>query len=153
MVVSPRRDEDVRLSEVRMRGNIDLARESFVLGFDRTWSREDGKWRAKFEHRGEIEKVREERAEARKETDVSLKKQALLYKQERDLKLLMDLVSKNGTITAKAFAIQLGLSSSRGRPADIIEIAEARKLLVKCGGSEKNLGYRRPEDVQLGGIG
>ena len=66
----------------------------------------------------------------------------------------MSTIADNSTVN---YPLELGkaqqeIAHLRRREADIIEVAVGRKLLVKCAGPEKNLGYRLPEDVQLGGL-
>lgn len=57
--------DGTKLSDVRMRGNIDLRCEDFVLGFERTLL--INRWSAKLSHRGETEAVHDELAAKRRE--------------------------------------------------------------------------------------
>ena len=56
--------DDVKLADVRMRGNLDLQREDFVMGFVRVQVAE--RWTAQLSYRGEGEIVRDELAEKRR---------------------------------------------------------------------------------------
>jgi hypothetical protein len=60
-----------KLSDVRMRGNLDLRREDFVLGFERTQI--VNRWTAKLSHRGETEAVHDEIAAKRREKQAERK--------------------------------------------------------------------------------
>ncbi len=60
-----------KLSDVRMRGNLDLRREDLVLEFDRAQVAD--RWQARLSHRGEGEAVRDELAARRREKQADRK--------------------------------------------------------------------------------
>lgn len=147
IVVSPRRDDGEKVSEVRMRGNLDLRREGFVMSFERRHV--DGKWRAAFTDRGDIETSREEAASAKKNAKEEIAKQSIQDRLGKQIAHAVELAKKNGHVTRMQVAIAFGKSSDNTvKPA--FEEALARGVLVKCTGSEKNLGYRLPNATQKG---
>lgn len=60
-----------KLSDVRMRGNLDLQREDFVIGFDR--AQVDNRWTAQLSYRGETEAIHDEIAAKRREKQAERK--------------------------------------------------------------------------------
>lgn len=63
--------DETKLADVRMRGNLDLRREDFVLGFARTQIA--NRWTAQLSHRGDSEAVHDELAAKRREKQTARK--------------------------------------------------------------------------------
>jgi hypothetical protein len=103
VVMFPMRAEDgeaasgPQMSDVRIRGNLDLRRESLVLGFERTRG-EDGRWSAQLRDCGEVSRVRAEIAARHKEA-AAAKRIALAF------------IRRNGSCSNADLATALGLKS------------------------------------------
>lgn len=135
IVSRPLPHETDKIAEVRMRGNLDLRCESFVLGFQRELG-PLGHHQAKLSDRGEVKEVKEQVRKQRTD-DKELKKQQALeetYVKRRNLAL--ELAHKEGFVTQKRLAFACGLSSERAL-AGVFERLVAEKLLDRAG----RLGY------------
>jgi len=135
IVTSPlRNDSTEKLSEVRMRGNLDLRRESFALEFDRKELL--GKWRVKLVDRGELDTVKEDVRRDRSAEKESQKKAELEAKIARRRERAVHIASTRGFVTANALAAAEGLSSPRA-VADVLTALVNDRVLQRAG----KLGY------------
>lgn len=147
IVVLPRRDGEEKLSEVHMRGNLDLRREGFVLGFERRLKND--KWTAKFTDRGDIEQARERITETNKEARQEQRRVELESRIEKQLSKAIEIAKRKGHVNRLDVAVAFGHSTdSSVRPA--FDLGLSRGVLMKCKGTERNLGYRLPEATQKG---
>lgn len=102
-------------SEVHMRGNLDLRRESFVVGFERTIA-PGGRHVAKLSHRGEVETFRSKSGEERK-TAKELKRRseaAAVFDRRRTVAL--GIVRDKGACSAYDLATALGMTNQGVTP-------------------------------------
>jgi predicted HTH transcriptional regulator len=99
-----------------MRGNLDLRRESFVLGFERTKIEALDRWHAKLVDRGEVEEIKETAAKEQRENKQSKKREekAAEYRGRRDT--ILRIARERGHVTQPGAAIEIGCSSSALRP-------------------------------------
>ena len=102
---------DEKLSDVRMRGNLDLRRESFVLGFDR--AERGGKWSAGLSDLGDGDEVRARLASERKAKAEADKKADLAAEFERRRTLALEVMRREGACSTRRLADALGLKSPR----------------------------------------
>ncbi len=112
IVTTPIRTEtDEKLSEVRMRGNLDLRRESFALAFER--KEQLGKWKASLLDRGDIGEVKEAASKDRKIAKETKKKDDLLAEQTRRRDRAVMIARVEGSVTQRRLADDFGMSSER----------------------------------------
>jgi hypothetical protein len=131
--------ETEKLSEVRIRGNIDLQRESFVFRFERDLN-PLGQRFAKLHDRGEVKEVKDQVQQKRKDDKEQAKIRAAeeLYQKRKNLAL--ELAHKgDGFVTSKRLAAALGLSSDRA-VANVFERMLTDKVVVRAG----KLGFAIP---------
>lgn len=133
IVTTPLRLEGETMAEVRMRGNLDLRRDSFALGFERwtdpAWQ---GKHVAKLLDRGEVAKVKEEaksQKKQRKETDKKADA-AAKYRERRDTVIALAHKQK-GSVSQSGAALELGVAANTLRP--VFEALVADGVLKKTG--------------------
>ena len=106
----PLRVEGEHISELRIRGNLDLRREGFVLGFER--KEHLGRWHAKLVDRGEIAAIktelftkRREDATARKKAEMSA---AVNYRRTKAL----ELARVHGGVSGATLSLAVGVSAN-----------------------------------------
>lgn len=104
-----RTDTDEKVSEVRMRGNLDLETESFVLGFQR--QRLLDRWHARLVDRGPIEQIKNEVEKAKKDSKVEKKKADAKAKYEERRNRAIVIASSEGFVSQERVAREFGLSS------------------------------------------
>ncbi len=97
-------------AEVRMRGNLDLQRDGFVLGFERTQER--GRWQAKLIDRGEIAVVKEEAKKQVKDVKETAKRAEVARDFEARKNRALEILHRDGACSARALAAELGLRSA-----------------------------------------
>lgn len=131
IITTPLRSETEKLSEVRMRGNLDLRREGFTLAFERV--RLLDRWHARLVDRGEIDQVREEVKGAAKEAKEARKKAEFEAETQRRRAKAVEIASKNGSITARQLANEFGLASERGKIAETLNDLVREGVLVQVG--------------------
>lgn len=111
IVVSPiRQDNGPALAELRMRGNLDLRREGFIMGFERDQML--GKWRAKLVDKGEIGTVKQDLKKQRAERKESEKRETAAIEARRRRDRAIELARAGGVSQGK-LADALGLASAR----------------------------------------
>jgi RecA-family ATPase len=112
IVTTPLRTETELVAEVRMRGNLDLRRDSFVLGFERSKNTFD-RYRAKLVDRGDIEVIKEEASKQRKEAKKSKAREekAAEYRERREV--ILKLARERGAVSQASAALELGIGSPR----------------------------------------
>lgn len=128
-----------KIAEVRIRGNLDLRCESFVLGFSREQGPLGG-YQARLTDRGEVRDVKEAAKQRRSDEKEQAKIRAAeeLYQKRKNLAL--ELAHRDsGFVTTKRLAAQLGLSSDRA-VAGVFERMVAEKLVERAG----RLGFAIP---------
>lgn len=110
MLAKPVLDEHAttKRSEIRMRGNLDLGRESFALGFER-YADARGRMVAEVSHRGDIEDLRVDRKQAAMDRRIAARD--LEEKTRRDLAI--QIATREGNVSQAKLARALGLSSER----------------------------------------
>jgi RecA-family ATPase len=103
IVTTPIRNEtEERLSEVRMRGNLDLRRDGFVMGFERKNMLD--RWQARLVDRGDIAEVQEQVAKQQKDNKHEKKKQALVEENQKRKALAMYIAKNEGGVSGTRLA-------------------------------------------------
>ena len=138
IVTLPLRVEGEMLAEVRMRGNLDLTVESFVLGFERT--HDGNRWSARLSDRGEVGTMKEAAAKQRN-TDKKDKKRLEKQRenQERRDRALL-LVNTKGFVQQAELAEQFGVSNATIAP--VLQALVASGVLRK----DRYKGYVLADD-------
>jgi hypothetical protein len=139
IVSRPLPHETDKIAEVRMRGNLDLRCESFVLGFSREQGPLGG-YQAKLVDRGEVKDVKDsvKRQRSDDKEQAKIRSAEELYQKRKNLAL--ELAHKDsGFVTAKRLATALGLSSDRA-VAGVFDRMLTDKLLERAG----KLGFAIP---------
>jgi RecA-family ATPase len=131
IVSRPLPHDTEKIAEVRMRGNLDLRTESFVLGFHRELG-PLGRYQAKLTDRGEVAEVKDQVKKQRTDDKETKKRQALEETYQQRKNLALELAHKEGFVTQKRLAFAVGLSSERSL-AGVFERMVAEKLLEKAG--------------------
>jgi hypothetical protein len=98
-------------AEVRMRGNLDLRRESFVLGF-RRWSDEHGRQCARLEDLGAVSKVKDDAKKHRREKKAAEKAAEKTAELEKARAAALQLLNATGACSAYQLGERLGLSNT-----------------------------------------
>jgi predicted HTH transcriptional regulator len=130
-----------------MRGNLDLRRESFVLGFERTPS-PLGKMMARLLDRGDVAEVKEQgKQQKADERDAEKKRKAEEQYQKRKNAALELATKHGGFVTQKQLAAMLGFSSERTF-APVFERMVLERLLEPAG----KQGYMLPGTTRQGGL-
>jgi len=131
----------VKRSEIRMRGNLDLRRESFVLGFER-FADPRGRTVAAVTHCGDLDDLRAERKRSKQEQIAAVRDEENRVRRS----LALQIAARDGNVSQAKLATALGLSART--VADLLnEMVEAGQL-VRAGRS----GYGLPAvQVQIPG--
>jgi len=140
-------DEDtsgLQMSDVRIRGNLDLRRESLVLGFERTQG-EAGRWSAQLRDCGEVSKVRAEIVARHKEAAAAKRKEEAAAENHRRRGIALDIIRREGSCSNADLATALGLKSAQSA-APILRAMLADGLVVH----DSRRGYMFP-DLDKGG--
>lgn len=114
VVTTPIRTEGEMIAEVRMRGNLDLRCDSFVLGFERKHLLD--RWQARLVDRGEIAVAKENAAKQRKETKEKKKREDAMAEVQRREDIAIAIAKKEGCVSQFRLAKELGLSSRTMQP-------------------------------------
>lgn len=147
LVTSPLRTETELLAEVRIRGNLDLRREGFVMGFER--SQVDDRWRARLVDKGDIKVVKEEVQQAAKVAKVERKKREISSENARRRQLALHIAKTEKSVSGVRLARELGLESPRGYVSQTLLELEKEGLLVR----HHRLGYLLVEESKQERIG
>lgn len=133
VVTNPIRTEEGAgyMAEVRMRGNLDLRCDSFVLGFERKQLLD--RWQTKLLDRGEVGEVKRDVAKARKEEKQRAKAEQAAHEYNRRRTLALDICNRTGHVSGTTLAAALGLSSSRGYVAATLDSMVRDGVLRKAG--------------------
>lgn len=145
IVINPLRLDGELMAEVRMRGNIDLTRETFVLGFERWKSEEWGqRWCAQLKDRGDAEQLKEAAKKQRREKKANEKKadRAAEYTKRRDK--VLEIVNQRGSVTLGAAAISFGLSPNSMKP--VFQALVADRILKEAGKRGYVLADENPQE-------
>lgn len=104
-------------AEVRMRGNLDLRCDSFVLGFQR-WPDEQwaGRHCAKLVDLGDVDKVKDEARKERKEKKAAEKKADKAAEFAKRRARALELVHQHGHVSLTMLAEDFGMSSNTFAP-------------------------------------
>ncbi len=102
-------EDDEKLSDVRMRGNLDLRREDFVLSFQR--EQQDDRWRAVLGDRGDGAAFRAQRADEKRAAAETEKKAELARETERRRNVALEIMHREGSISTRRFADAIGVRS------------------------------------------
>lgn len=149
LVTTPLRTETELLAEVRVRGNLDLRRDGFVLGFERT--QVVGRWRAKLADRGEIQSVKEEVSAANKAAKTERKRKEVVGEMHKRKELALYIAKTERCVSGIRLARELGLESPRGSVAAVLAELERDGRLVR----DHRLGYVIPDgpgQTEIGGV-
>lgn len=132
IVTTPIRNGDSveKLSEVRMRGNLDLRRESFTLGFERKELL--GKTHAWLSDRGDISTVRDEVKKDLKEAKERKKRLEFAAELEKRRNLAITIARKEGSVSGMRLANELAMKSPRA-VADVLAGLVSSGVLVPAG--------------------
>jgi RecA-family ATPase len=140
IVTTPIRNEHEHLSEIRMRGNLDLRRDSFVLGFER--KQQFDRWQARLSYRGEVADVKDEAAKQQKE----LKAERKRVEQQREAKerenRAIAIARNEGSVSSSRLARELGLKQPQGTPAATLRELHRKGILR----TDRILGYVLADD-------
>lgn len=133
-----------KLSDVRMRGNLDLRRESFVLGFERARDESQGKWLATLADRGDGDTVRAQLvADRRAQADTAKRAEAareLERRRDMALRICRENASRarpHGKVSTRGLADALGLKSAAS-VSSVLEGLVSSDVLRK---GDRNEGY------------
>lgn len=148
LVTTPLRTETELLAEVRMRGNLDLRRSGFVLGFERIKLLD--KWRAKLVDRGDIETVKQDVRQQQRSVKEEQKRREMQAEYHRRREIALHIAHIEGSISGPRFARELGLSSARGKPAELLAQL-ARERLLRPDRIRGYLPYDAPAQEDLPG--
>lgn len=120
VVTNPIRTEDGNgfMAEVRMRGNLDLRSDSFVLGFERKQLLD--RWQTKLIDRGEVGDVKRDVAKARKEEKQRSKAEEAAAEFNHRRQLALTICHRKGHVSAHDLATELGLKSSTSEAISIV---------------------------------
>lgn len=111
IVATPLREDDgPAISEIRMRGNLDLRREGFMLGFERDQML--GKWRARLVDKGDIGNVKQDLKKAKAEKKEAEKREQLATEARRRRDRAIEL-ARTGGVSQGRLADEFGLKSGR----------------------------------------
>lgn len=132
IVTTPIRNGDSleKLSEVRMRGNLDLRRESFTLGFARKELL--GKTHAWLSDRGDIQTVRDEVKKDLKDAKEKKKRLEFAAELEKRRNLAITIARKEGSVSGMRLANELAMKSPRA-VADVLAGLVSSGVLVPAG--------------------
>lgn len=134
IVVSPiREDNGPQLAEIRMRGNLDLRREGFILSFERDQTL--GKWRTKLVDKGDISSVKHELREQRSKRKEEEKRKinAEKARQRRETAITL---ARAGGVSQSQLANHLGLTSPRSVAGLLTDLVRDKILRT-----DRKLGY------------
>jgi RecA-family ATPase len=118
IVTTPIRNELEHLSEIRMRGNLDLRRDSFVLGFERKQLLD--RWRAHLSYRGDVAEVKDEAAKQQKELKTERRKAELQREAHQRRERAIAIARAEGGVSSTRLARELGLKHGHGTPAETL---------------------------------
>jgi hypothetical protein len=110
VVTRPLNLEGEHLAEVRMRGNLDLRRDSFALGFERT-QRSDGRWQARLVDRGDVEGLKAEVAGRRRDAKQAERTADRRQEAERRRDTALAIVDQVGHVSSRTLAEAIGVSA------------------------------------------
>jgi biotin operon repressor len=101
-------DVMIKRSEIRLRGNLDLRKESFVLGFER-FADAAGRYVAQVSHRGDLEDLRADRKRSKQERRAAERAEELQARRS----LAIQIATREGNVSQNKLARALGLDSER----------------------------------------
>jgi RecA-family ATPase len=140
LVSRPLRKDGEALSEVRVRGNLDLRRDAFVIGFER--EQRDGRWFAQLADRGDPQTVKADAAKKHREANAAKRKTEHAAEFERRRLRALEIVRREGSVTQDRLASEFDLSARAVAP--VFASLEAAGVLRM----ERSKGYvlAEPED-------
>lgn len=139
----------IRTTEVRMRGNFDLRRDSFALGYER-FQDAKGKWVSSISNRGDMSEVRAEMRANRKAAALELRQKEALVEEQRRADLAVAMATRNGTVSCTQLATALGCKSDRTVAPILNDLVTAGRL-VRAGKAGYALPALQPELPKKGG--
>ena len=137
VVAQPLDLDGVAISEVRMRGNLDLRRDRFALGFERT-QRPDGRWCARLVDRGDVDALRAAATGERR----SVREQRVRDERDQRQAAALDIARSTGAVSKATLAPRIGMSERTA--ATTLGQMAAAGLIVAAG----QRGYVLPGGVQ-----
>ncbi len=138
----------IRTTEVRMRGNFDLRRDSFALGFER-YQDPRGRWVSSISHRGDMADVRAELRANRKAIAQEQREKEAALEEKRRADLAVAMATRNGTVSCVQLATALGMRSDRSVAPILNDLVTAGRL-VRAGKAGYALPARQGEISPLG---
>lgn len=137
IVTQPLGVDGAAVSDVRMRGNLDLRRERFALGFERT-QQPDGRWSARLVDRGDVDVLRAAATGDRQ----AERKDAMRDQRAQRRAAALDIARTQGAVSKATLAPRIGMSE--GTAATVLREMAADGQIVAAG----QLGYVLPGGVQ-----
>ncbi len=146
IVVSPIRDDGgPTLAEIRMRGNLDLQRDGFILGFER--AEQLGKWRAKLVNKGEIGEVKQDLKKARAEKKQAEKKAEQIVAAKMRREKAIELAKTRGCVSQASLGLEFGMSPRAMAPLlralcdeNILRVDRARGYVLADVAEQQQIG-------------
>ena len=138
-----------KLADVRMRGNLDLRREDFVLAFGRSRDPVAERWSARLEDRGDGTQVRSKLAAERRATKEAMQRAGHAAELERRRGVARELAQRNGAVSTRALAAEVGLRSA-GAVLPVLESLVADGTLRKAGQRGYELVPQEPGQEEMG---
>jgi len=138
-----------KLADVRMRGNLDLRREDFVLAFGRSHDPVAKRWSARLEDRGDGEQVRSEIAADRRATRAARKRAEHATEFERRRGVARELAQRNGAVSTRELAEAVELRSA-GAVLPVLESLVEDGTMRKAGQRGYELVRREPAQEEMG---
>jgi hypothetical protein len=148
IVMRPMRPEDGEessggslMADVRIRGNLDLRRDSLVVGFERTQG-EDGRWSARLRDLGDANALRAELAAKRKEYGAAKRKADAAAEKLRRRELALDIARRTGACSSATLAEALDLTPRAVAPVlaglerEGVMARDPKRGYVLAGGAE-----------------
>ena len=132
-----------------MRGNFDLRRDSFALGYER-FQDAKGKWVSSISNRGDMSEVRAEMRANRKAAALELRQKEALVEEQRRADLAVAMATRNGTVSCTQLATALGCKSDRTVAPILNDLVTAGRL-VRAGKAGYALPALQPELPKKGG--
>lgn len=137
VVAQPMGIDGAAVSDVRMRGNLDLRRDRFALGFERT-PQPDGRWCARLVDRGDVDALRTTATGDRRTARGNAMRDERAHRQATAL----EIARTQGAVSKATLAPRIDMSE--GTAAAVLREMAADGLIVAAG----QRGYVLPGGVQ-----
>lgn len=124
-------NDNMKISDVRMRGNLDLTREDFILGFER--SQVDGKHVAKMADRGDGAAFKAELSETQKVRNADARKAKTVAEFHKRRDLALEVVHRTGKVSSRTLALASGHEFKDGTALSVLNSLVDDKILMRDG--------------------